>query len=117
MRPITARFKGSWKVDVTIENSGRDQWGDPLPPGTARTVKDCLFSPTSSSAGRDMSEVPDDRAKLLAPPVTDITDTDRITVPGHGVYDVDGTPVQWPLGVSVQLTRTGKKKVVAPDDS
>lgn len=108
MRPITARFKHSWKVDVTVTGAGRDKWGDPLPPGTARTVEDCLFSPTSSTEGSDLSEVPDDRAKLLAPPGTQITSTEKITIPGHGDYYVDGTPNAWPLGVSIQLTRTAK---------
>lgn len=108
MRPITARFKHAWKVNVTIETAGRDEWGDPLSPSAARTVKDCLFSPTSSSEGRDLSEVPDDRAKLLAPPGTQIASTDRITIPGHGDYYVDGTPDRWPLGVSIQLGRTAK---------
>jgi hypothetical protein len=109
MLPITARFKGSWKVDATIRRAGRDQWGDPLPNTDPRTVEDCLFAPTSSTEGTDLSEVPDDTAKLLAPPGTDVASDDRIDVPGAGTYWVAGTPKEWPLGVSIQLTRSQKK--------
>lgn len=105
MRPITARFKDSWKVDVTVTDGGRDQWGDLLQPGGPVTITDCLFAPTSSTEGQDLSDVPDDRAKLLAPPGWDIPGTATITVPGHGTYSVEGTPNRWPLGTSVQLTR------------
>lgn len=107
MRPITARFKDSWKVTVTVTDGGRDQWGDLLQPGGPVTITDCLFAPTSSSEGQDLSQVPDDRAKLLAPPGTHIPATATIEVPDHGTYAVDGIPDQWPLGTSVQLTRKG----------
>lgn len=105
MRPITARF-GDWKVDVTATSAQRDQWGD-LIEGSPRTIRNCLFAPTSSTDGRDLSDVTDDQAKLLAPPGADIRSTDVITVPGRGDYSVDGTPDQWPLGTAVQLTRAG----------
>lgn len=107
MRPITARFKDSWKVAAKVTTTGRDQWGDPLPGTGARIVEDCLFSPTSSTEGTDLSDVPDDRAKLLAPPGTVIASTATIEVPGFGTYAVEGTPNVWPLGTSVQLRRTG----------
>lgn len=107
MRPITARFKRSWRVDVTVTTSGRDQWGDPLPGTGSRVVEDCLFSPTSSSEGTDLSDVPDDRAKLLAPEGTVIDSNATIQVPHFGMYAVEGTPNMWPLGTSIQLRRTG----------
>lgn len=104
MLPITARFK--WKTDVVAVESKRDQWGDTVT-GEPRTIRQCLFAPTSSSEGRDLSDVTDDQAKLLAPPGTGIFSTDTITVPGHGDYSVDGAPDAWPLGVAVQLRRVG----------
>lgn len=115
MRPITARFKDAWKVDVTVTDVGRDQWGDPLEPGDPVTIEDCLFAPTSSTEGQNLSQVPDDRAKLLTPPGHTIPATAAITVPGHGTYAVEGTPDRWPLGTSVQLTRKGKRPDV-PDE-
>lgn len=115
MRPITARFKDAWKVNVTVTDGGRDQWGDPLEPGDPVTIEDCLFAPTSSTEGQNLSQVPDDRAKLLTPPGHTIPSTAAITVPGHGTYAVEGTPDRWPLGTSVQLTRKGARPDV-PDD-
>lgn len=109
MRPITARFKGSWKVDVTVTDGGRDQWGDPKQPGGPVFIEDCLFSPTSSTEGQDLSDVPDDRAKLLTPPGWDVPTTATIAVPGYGTYFVEGTPNRWPLGTSIQLTRKGER--------
>lgn len=107
MRPITARFKHSWKVDVTVTDGGRDQWGDPIQPGGPIVIKDCLFSPTASTEGQNLSQVPDDRAKLLTSPGWEVPTTATITIPGHGDYAVEGTPNRWPLGTSVQLTRKG----------
>lgn len=105
LTPITSRFKDSWKVTVTVISSGFDRWGNPLPGSTTRTIADCLFSPTSSTEGQDLSQVPDDRAKLLTPPGETIPAKARIKVPGHGTWDVAGTPNTWPLGTSVQLTQ------------
>lgn len=107
MLPITARFKHSWKVDVTVIDTGRDEWGDLKQPSGPITIKDCLFSPTASTEGQNLSQVPDDRAKLLTPPGWEVPDTATITIPGHGDYAVAGTPNRWPLGTSVQLTRKG----------
>lgn len=107
MRPITARFKHGWKVTVTVTDGGRDQWGNPKQPGGPVTVNNCLFAPTSSTEGQNLSQVPGSRAKLLAPPGTHIPETATIDIPGHGTFAVDGTPDQWPLGTSVQLTREG----------
>lgn len=109
MRPITTRFKDSWKVDATVTDGGRDQWGDLKQPGGPVLIEGCLFSPTSSTEGQDLSDVPDDRAKLLTPPGWDVPGTATIAVPGYGTYSVEGTPNRWPLGTSVQLTRKGAR--------
>lgn len=109
MRPITARFKDAWKVTVTVTDDRRDRWGDLITPDGSHTINDCLFAPTSSTEGQDLSSVPDDRAKLLTPPGRTIPETATITIPGHGTYSVEGTPNQWPLGTSIQLTRKGAR--------
>ena len=97
-----------WKVPVTrirTAPSGEDQYGEPLPGVPTRVVlPPALFAPTGSH-----EPVQAGTAAVLTSPSLywpaqwpDVEATDQLEVSGT-VWDVEGNPAAWPLGLSVSL--------------
>lgn len=96
-------FPPEWLVDATLKRGGgKDKWGNPTP-FVSIPLPGCLFAPRSTSDPVDRSDLTDSRAVLYAPPGTEVASTDRVEVPGHGTYAVDGEASYWPLGVEIPL--------------
>lgn len=81
---------------VRTTPGGHDQYGDPIPAVTTRTVLDrCTVAPRSSSelAGRGRQGVIVGLS-LYGPPGTDLVYTDQVDVDGT-VYAIEGEPGRW----------------------
>lgn len=98
-----------WGVDVTVlRGGGRDRLGDPRPV-TRHHVGQCLLAPGEARESDEYDELPVTRARLFrANRDFDFERGDRVEVSGDpGVWDVDGVPAVWPVGVVVSLKRRG----------
>lgn len=105
-------FPKSWLVSVVVLRSGgRDAKGNPLPV-VEIPLDNCLLGPRSTHDPVDRSDAVSAKPALfrdLDPNFTFLS-TDRIRVPDGarmaGVWEVDGLPSEWPMGVEVPLGRS-----------
>lgn len=79
------------------EPTGRDEYGKNTYTPTDTDVPGCGFAPATSienqAQGQDAVLTP---ATLYMPTGTDVSAIDSITVPGYGMFEVDGEPEVWP---------------------
>ncbi|MFF5793683.1 hypothetical protein ACFY5D_16680 [Paeniglutamicibacter sp. NPDC012692] len=111
MKNVLSSFPDSWKVTITVlSGGGDDKFGNPLPT-TSREVTGCLLSPRATSESNNQSDYVQGEAILYAPTGTAFRSTDKIQTPEgapiRGMWAVNGDPVNWPLGVEVQLRKDG----------
>lgn len=82
---------------VTLgEPTGRDARGNDTYTPTETSVGGCGFAPATSvenDQGQTQVSTP---ATLYMPTGTDVSAIDRVTVPGYGTFEVNGTPQVWP---------------------
>lgn len=101
-----------WKTDVTvIRGGGLDDNGDPVS-SSEFALSGCLLAPESREDPLDRSQIVTGNAVLYCPPGSEeVLSTDRIRTPTSsampGEWSVDGTPIRWPFGVQVRLTKGG----------
>lgn len=104
-----------WRVPVTRLRStpaGLDQWGDPVPgPWVETALPDALFAPGGTS-----EPVQPGTAAVVSTPTVywrgqwpDIGPADRLSVDGT-VWQVEGRPARWPLGMAVTLKAVEAKE-------
>lgn len=115
---VTAPWGGiarKYGMTVSIEPwdaSATDGGGNPIPAyGTPYTADYAVFDPGTSwepvsGAGAGSSRVITTPTLFFLPGVAPaINPKDRITIPGNGVFEVDGWPRVWPVGVACVLKR------------
>lgn len=105
MTGIVSSFPKFWRVDVVVlRGGGRDEWGNPLPAQEV-PVPDCLVAPRATTEPVDRSDLTSSKSVLYRDPGFTFYSTDRIRVPDGTVWQVEGEPQVWPLGVEVPLTK------------
>lgn len=94
----------AWACDVTVKPGRGITHPD-------RAIPHVLVTPTVSTDEEGFTQATVDTADmyLVTPGQTPPTSTDRVEVPAthplHGLYQVEGEPDPWPLGIHVSLRR------------
>lgn len=110
---IVEAFPADWRVEVVvIRRGGRNSQGD-LQPETRIPVPDCVIAPKSSEQSAKASDASTSEVYLYRDPDPGFAfaSTDQILVPQGslmaGLWNVDGRPMETPLGVEVKLKEVG----------
>lgn len=111
VKPIWSGYPPGEITAVTVRRvseAGGDGWDAPSSSVSEHFVEYCLVFPRATKDPTDFSQAPEQDAVLYAPDGADVVSTDQIVVPvAHrmrGVYQVNGRPARWRLGVEVLLT-------------
>lgn len=98
-----------WQLTITVERTGRDEFGDPLP-ATSHEIRGCLIGTQQTTDIVDNRAIITTTRMLTAPVAVDLCDGDKITAPATSwcrasVWVIDGEPDFTPLGTRARLRR------------
>lgn len=106
-------FPDEWKVTVVATPLSRDARGK-LTRGTPVTVALCLPAWQNSTDPQDMGDFSSDTGYLYPPEQAGaFVNGAEVLIPPNdmgpsGLWYVNGDPHVWPLGIEVQLSKTGR---------
>lgn len=85
-------------VTLTTEGAptGVDAYGNDTYTPVTTSVPGCMFAPGGSVERVNGQDQVVTQPTVYAPTGTDVSAVDKVTVPGYGVFEVDGSPQVWP---------------------
>lgn len=105
MEPLES-FPPEWLQTVVVHHNSTNSDGDPVP-GASEELDGCLFAPKTASDDETFSDVIEGQGTLFLPTrhKGKVTSTSQIDVtqvmPGR--YRVAGSPMDWAMGIVVNL--------------